>query len=390
MVRPAHVLVTGTYRSGTTFAERLLDNLADGFCAPQPFPYLYLSAKRRFLVESGLDGGRYPIGTGFHDPLHQPDELAAYLGSTVFDRSFVEEALESMRGYSGAQTPDIADAMRDVPPGPFGSVVRAMHSALARRRCAGAKVLGSKEILLEEFVPTFGDAAINVLLVVRDPRALIASTLGPAADAWSGRARPMLYTIQLWRKSVAYALHYRERVSAIRLEDLVARPEATLRGGLESLGIRIDSNLPAHVSPDRLLGGNGEPWSANTSFPEGAAARPRFGLSERQLAYVETLAGPEMRALGYAATVERELPVQALAAFRSDDDPGRAHPDFDPGFSVDPERLDVECRRLQMIRDGGVSGDERCWFVLPGVGAQLAAGSAGAMSPLATRANRGS
>ena len=102
MVRRAHLLVTGTYRSGTTFAERLLDNLNDGFCAPQPFPYLYLSAKRRYLAEAGLVGNRYPIGTGFHDPRHQPNELAAFLGSEVFDRRAIDEAFQSMHGYSGA------------------------------------------------------------------------------------------------------------------------------------------------------------------------------------------------------------------------------------------------------------------------------------------------
>jgi hypothetical protein len=387
VVRPFHVLVTGTYRSGTTLAERLIDNLADGFCAPQPFPFLYLSAKRRFLAEAGLDGGRYPIGTGFHDPLHQPDELAAYLGSTVFDHAFVEGALESMQGYSGAQTPDIASAVQHIPPGPFASIVRAMHDALAARRSPGATVVGSKEILLEEFVPTFGAADVSVVLVVRDPRALIASTIGPAAGAWSGRVRPLLYTIQLWRKTVAYALRYREHVSAVRFEDLIASPEETLRGVFAHLDIPIDTCLPPPLSPDHMLGADGSPFVANTSFPDGDVARPpRFGLSDRQLAFVDAVVGPEMRAFGYPPSSPGVPAERALEALRPEDDPGHDHPDFAPGYSVDPERLDAERRRLELLGDTGASVDERAWFVLPGVGAQLAAGGPSPITAPAIRA----
>jgi hypothetical protein len=368
VVRRAHLVVTGTYRSGTTFAERLLDNLGDGFCASQPFPFLYLSAKRRYLAETGKVGGRYPIGSGFHDPLHHPDELAAFLGSEVFDRRAIDDAFLSMQGYSGAWTPALSDVVRDLAPGPLGPVVRAMHAALAERRAPAATLLASKEILLEEFIPTLNEAGIGVLLVVRDPRAVVASTLGPSAEEWSGRPRPLLYTIQLWRKSVAYALKYREQVSSVRLEDLVAEPEDTLRACLQSLDVEIECRVPDH-----LIGANGAPWQPNTSFPAGAASGPRFGLSDRQLAYVEALAGPEMRALGYRAVTGSS--DDALEALHADDDPGGDHPDFEPRFSVDPERLALEHGRLLRLRTGEIEDDEARWFVLPGVGRLLTKGS---------------
>ena len=71
-----HLVVSGVYRSGTTFVERLLDNSSSCRMASQPVPLLYIEAKRRFLKSLGVEPGPYPIGSGFRDPAHRPVELA--------------------------------------------------------------------------------------------------------------------------------------------------------------------------------------------------------------------------------------------------------------------------------------------------------------------------
>ena len=368
MGRRVNLLVTGTYRSGTTFAERLLDNLTDAFCAPQPFPYLYLSAKRRYLAQIGVVGSRYPIGTGFHDPLHQPDELAAFLGSEVFSRRSIGETFESMRGYSGAQTPELADILARIPEGTLVEVVRGMHSLLAERLRRSATLLASKEFLLEEFIPTFIDAGIGVLMIVRDPRAVVASTLGPDAESWSGRPRPLLFTIRLWRKSVAYALRFTQSVAIARLEDLSADPVGALTRSLGSIGLEIAGRMQ-----EPLRGARGQTWEPNTSFPGGAgSAGPRYGLSDRQLAYVEVLTGPEMLAFGYAPSGAASSVDDALDGLRPEDDPGREHPVFEPDFSVAPAQLTLERQRLVLLRTRDAVADESSWFVLPEIRERLA------------------
>ncbi len=368
MGRPAHLIVTGTYRSGTTFVERLVDNLSDGFCAPQPFPFLYLTAKRRFLTQTGREVPRYPIGTGFHDPSHRPDELATFLRSEAIDRGTIDDAFASMEGYSGAKTPELADVVSRIPEGTLGEVVRGMHGLLAQRRCPSATLLASKEVLLDEFIPTFGEAGIRVLLVVRDPRAVVASTFGPSSAAWTGQPRPLLYTIRLWRKSVAYALRFGQTVTFARLEDFAADPAGTLGTSLRALGIDTERRLH-----EPWLDARGEVWNPNTSFPEDAgAARARFGLSDRQLAYVEALAFPEMLTLGYAPLTDRASADDALGGLRPEDDPGRDHPAFDRDLSVDPRQLTLERERLAHLRARDDVPDESCWFVLPGVRDRLA------------------
>ena len=97
-----------------------------------------------------------------------------------------------------------------------------------------------------------------------------------------------------------------------------------------------------------------------------------YGLSDRQLAYVEALAGPEMVALGYPLTRAGESVADALEHFRAEDDPGRAHPVFAPDFSVDQAELALERERLRLLRTGDPVADEPAWFVLPGVRERLA------------------
>jgi hypothetical protein len=157
-------------------------------------------------------------------------------------------------------------------------------------------------------------------------------------------------------------------VAVVRLEDAVADPSGTLRDSLQSLGIASDGYVR-----QPLLDAAGDVWHRNTSFPHDEdAVRPRFGLSERQLAYVEALARPEMRALGYTQQIEGISTDDALDGFGAADDPGRDHPAFDRDFSVDPAQLILERARLDQLRRRTDPVDEACWFVLPGVRELLA------------------
>ena len=361
-----HLLVTGLYRSGTTFTDRLLDNIPGVSCASQPFPYLYLDVKRRFLESRELPVPRYPIGSGFHDPLHLPDEFREYLATTQLTQSFVRGSFRSMDGYSGALTPALAEVVDDIPAGTLGQVVRSMHTLLARRRAPGAQVVGSKDILIEEFGPALNDAGINLIIVLRDPRAVLASTIGPSATDWSGSPRPLLYSVRLWRKSVAFALGAGADIRVLRYEQLKENPRQALERCLHAFGIDVDVDIPV-----TLQGADGATWEANTSFPSEKAPRTSFGLTDRQLAFVEALAFPEMLALGYTPVTDITAAERALDEFRREDDPGHAHPVFTPDFSTDPVQLALERERLARLRERDPHDDCQ-WFVVSGVARLLA------------------
>jgi hypothetical protein len=292
------------------------------------------------------------------------------LRSEVLDRTAIEDAFQAMLGYSGAQTPALADVVAQIPEGTFGEVVRAMHELLARSRSSSTTVVGSKEILVEEFLPTLRDAQVTMLVVIRDPRSVAASTIGPNAAAWTGAPRPLLHTIRLWRKSVAYAVQAGAGagVTMARFEDFNADPVTTLRRALGELEIESEG----HVR-EPWLDATGNKWKPNTSFPASDGdIRPRFGLTDRQLAYVEALTRPEMLLLGYAPVGDTESLDDALARFRPEDDPGRAHDAFAADFSVDIDQLALERARLDHLHSNEDLEDELCWFVRPGLRDALA------------------
>jgi hypothetical protein len=156
------------------------------------------------------------------------------------------------------------------------------------------------------------------------------------------------------------------------LEDFVAKPTSTLQGCFDALGISSQVRVP-----EALLDAQGHVWQPNTSFPAEAVACAPFGLSDRQLAYVEALALPEMRLLGYQPVTDAASIDDALASFRADDDPGRDHPVFERDLSVDSTQLRLERARYAHLRTRDAMVDEVSWFVLPRVRDQLAAALSG-------------
>ena len=360
------LIVTGTSRSGTTFTDRVLDNLPMASCASQPFPYLYLDVKRRFLEAQGVPVPAYPVGAGFHDPLHRPEPMREFLATHQIDSSRISSTFKAMEGYNGARTSELAEVIDLITPGSLGDVVCSLHSLLAERRTTGARIVASKENWLEEFSPALSDGEIRTLIVVRDPRSVVASTIGPSARDWDGLPRPLLYTIRLWRKSVAYGLRAGRDTQMLRFEDLKEDPARTLEGCFQAFQLAVDIEVPP-----TLRGTDGTAWQPNTSYPDDRRPRENFGLTEGQLAYVEALAFPEMLALGYEPVTDVSAAERAIETFRTEDDPGRRHRVFTPDFSVDPRQLALERERLARLRAGDVD-DGADWFVLPEVGRYLA------------------
>ena len=70
-------------------------------------------------------------------------------------------------------------------------------------RLPGLAVIGSKEIAVEEYIPYFIEVGTKVVLVVRDPRAMIASLALGEGERYGGSPRPILFDVRNWRKSVA-------------------------------------------------------------------------------------------------------------------------------------------------------------------------------------------
>ena len=313
------VFVTGMLRSGTTLGQTLLTNHPDALVAYQPFHQLYVDTKQLFLDEAGLKQA-LPLDDGVLQANDMSERFTAWLGRRRFSHAEAVGLFARATAGKGGGLPSLR--IQPKRGGSFAELLEEAHltmaSALGR---AAPPVLGSKEILCEEFVPHLVDSGTRCLLVIRDPRAVVASAGLGAYRRAVGDRYPFRLLLGLWRKSARYWLRYRRdpAVLTIRYEDLVQSPAKTLSVATAWLG------LPA-FSPEilvaPLLDHAGKRWSGNSSFgtqvgiDAGSLDRWQTLLGDREARFIAACARREMDAIGYP--VPADIAVADITSFQED------------------------------------------------------------------------
>lgn len=365
------VTITGTYRSGTTLVERLVDQHPDAAISSQPLPHLWLRAKKAQLAARGT-ARDVPLGPLFRDPDHDPEHLRAFLDTWPDDATgTLQDVVATQDGFSGAMTPEVAHLPARVPPRltpGFAALLAWSYRELAALTGRpGAEVHGAKEIVVDEFVPYLLFAGHHVVLVVRDLRAVVASSLHGDAERFVGSPRPTLFTVRAWRRTVAMALAYRShpRCHVIRYEDLVDDPGGIARIW-DAVGLR---GVTPAADPGGLRDQYGRPWRANSSFASGGVTRAarsvdraRHVLGEEMLDYLGAAAGPELVALGYEGQLQPD-PERALRSFVEPIHVSRRG--MDPQLSTAEESVAEELRRLELLRQDLDAAVAQEWFIHP-------------------------
>lgn len=357
---PSGLLVTGCYRSGTTLTEKLIHAHPEVHVASQPCPILWHDAKTRFLAERGLDR-RYPLEHQFRETAYEPAQFAAFLDTYTLDQRAIDELFQRLRAYDeGLWTPEVLELHERIGTGRFLDVLSQILRALAP---PGRRIVGSKEILVEEYIPYLLGRGWYVTLVVRDPRDVIASLDYRERDNATGDHRPLLYSLRSWRKSVAHALTHAgdPRMLVLRYEDLTLDPD----GQLERVRQRLD--LAPFPSLTELRDQRGQPWHGNSSFEDlshvssAPVGRHENLLPESARAYIQTVCGPEMRVFGY----DVETPADPEAALVGYHEPfGVIHRRFTGDYSTRPDHIAEELRRLELLEGAAPSPQEqREWFL---------------------------
>jgi hypothetical protein len=365
---PAELLVTGCYRCGTTLLEKLLHAHPASCVASQPFPVLYAYVKGLFDESRGLLR-RYPLSHRFLEGGYSDTDFATFLDRRQLTDADLDAVFEQLaRHTEGHWTPEILGARATIRPGVLLDVYRQlMQAVLGLFPKVGVRVIGSKEILVEEYVSYLLGKGIHVVIILRDPRDMIASLNFSERDNATGRDRPVLYSIRIWRKSVATALAFEghPRFRWLRYEDLVAHPLPVMTelGGFLQLPAFPEDALTGPLRDQR-----GRDWEGNSSFRGQAgvsresAGRFRDILPQPVQSMIETVAAPEMVLLGYAAS---QPVTTALTHYR---DPFvRVHAKFPADYSADAGRVRDELERLERLTSQAVLSDDeaRRWFVYP-------------------------
>jgi len=301
------VFITGGLRSGTTLLANLLGVLQ------QPFPLLFVEAKRAFLRDAGVPRDDYPIGHLFHDGDPGAEALDEFLRRWRTSPAELAPLFDGMKSYSGQKTRftdvELQSAFAAIRPGDdFAATVAALDRTLSRNPRAG-----SKEVVCEEFLPPLLGRGARCVVIVRDPRDVLASLNHGRGREFGGDLRPTLFNIRSWRKSVKFALQLRShsRFAWCRYEDLVTGLAAVLARIHEALELGpIDGRAPARSVPSNSS--HGERDGISTA----SVGLWRDVLPSAAARLVEAATLPELQLLGYQTSMTIDDAVNELESSR--------------------------------------------------------------------------
>lgn len=316
------LLVTGMQRSGTTLLEKLLASHPEISLLSQPFPLLFVEAKRAFLRDLLEEAPAYPLGPLFFEERYTPADLARFLSGWRPGPAQVREVFAAMEGFSGQYTrfppAELATALAGLAPGDLMDAVSHLYRALSR--APEARIHGGKETICEELLPFLLSRGCRGIVILRDPRDVLASLNHGRGREHGGRLKPTLFNLRNWRKSVAFALHLEAHpgFAWIRYEDLVTRPAEVLARLAAFLGV---PPFPEDLFASGIRDKDGRLWEGNSSHGalHGVSASSvgtwREVLPPAVARFVEAACYPEMARLGYPVSLAWEEVPEVLSSF---------------------------------------------------------------------------
>jgi len=299
-----YFLITGMARSGTTLLDKLLGSHPSLGVLSQPFPYLYRYLKKIFFEKISHPEKYYVLNNLFQEKLYTSTDFHNFLRTFNLDRKVLIELFNEMSGWSGQLTKvsDIPNLLNEFKPDNFGKTFKFLLEELNYN--SGADTLGTKEIMVEEYISYLVSVGIKVIIIIRDPRDVYTSINCGTGTEYVGNYRPSLFHLRNWRKSVAIANTFKahNKVFILKYEDLLTHQDITLRKIADFLCIKA-------FPKDHFEGGiptqAGDSWTGNSSTNKFKGIEKNNSdkylnfLDLSTIQYIEYICGPEMNSFNY-------------------------------------------------------------------------------------------
>lgn len=354
-----YFLITGMARSGTTLLEKMLASHPQMDTLSQPMPMLYRHLKAKFYDKIDYPETYYVLNDLFHEFKYSQDEFFSFLESYELSTQELKATFAEMEDWAGQWENIELGAINFKESAPCKTA--GFYKELLQTILGSApNVLGSKEVLVEEFVPYLLQNDVKVIMIIRDPRDVITSlNVGRGTD-FAGAHRPTLFHLRNWRKSIAVAnsMLGNQNFLAIRYEDLITQKYFTLS---KVTGFLEVSKFDDDHFKNGIKTENGNTWkgnsSTNTFCKVNANNKEKFKqyLYEEMVKYIEYMCHPEMKLWGYDLLYRGSLDSYDPLNFKEPYD--IQVEDLNEEMSSDRQEVELEIKRKQLLRQAVPSSD---------------------------------
>jgi len=310
------IIVTGLYRSGTSFVEKKLDSHADVEVLHQPSFWFFKYLERELWRQGrGLEWPALPAGYELYTDL---------LDMTLEDITFDAKTTAAIAGNARADAVNHPGVNKTLfPKEAFydtlaaklagertaAEVFELMLETIHQYRESSASWVGLKEIFLGSLLPLFATRDdTRIITLIRDPREIYFSRNYVADDQTFGtrQRHPVKMIARVWRNHVLMYHYVRNRhdtVLGIRYDDIKDNPDQVIEQLRTFLD--IDGSFAKQMTDE-----SGEKqWSINTSDKSGNVGYGKKWheqMDRDHVAVIEYLCGDLMEALGYTFLLSPE------------------------------------------------------------------------------------
>ena len=347
--------VTGIARSGTNLIGRMLAQHQDFAFAMDPFLPVFKWFRSSVVDQvrrSGSEAVPEPVPPSapiddyyFHGERQRLMEAISGADFRIpFDDANWPLLQKDLEGRAIHESADLVPYLSELKAPTYASIWQAGMNLVAKHRGKGSPLwVGVKELWCVEFIPHLVKAfpSAKAVVIVRDPRAVVASMLKMGEDDVTQQAQILSY-VRHWRKLAAFLLMFlampamADRLYVVRYEDLVKEPENKAQELCMFFGVGYDPamlDMAGFYDPSRKSA-----WQGNSSFKASIvevdaelANRWETYLPEPSIRLVDFLVGADMRLFGYEPRTggipgsEADIPLEAFvgsygaqASWRSD------------------------------------------------------------------------